>query len=260
MNEDIEKRFWADHLEAASRWCKEEADWLLELVDPAWGRPAVNSSKMTIVQVARRCGMAESSVWRVLHAKKTSVRAWWMVRWAVNRNVSGHATYEDWARDNGAQIRDLCINRFSGISEAAAKLDLPNNLWSITRGDYRTLKYYAGICLALGVAMPERRRNENVAIVGKLDDKLTSPPLWAVEIPRGLLAANMTTDHIRAWMLLESRPTPRSVAAALGLPTGYVATLLLDLERRGLVTGDNSKVDNIRKYRRVDFVRLEDVF
>lgn len=257
---DVGSMAWEEHYERGVQWCKEEAEWLLKLIDPHWGRPARNEARITISDVARRCGTSDLPVWRQLHSKKPTVRMWWLVRWAVNRNVSGHATYEDWSRDNGAQLRDLCVTRFGSVSGACAALDLPNSFWRITRGDHKSLKIYAACCLALGVAMPARKRNEKVELFGKLDDKLTSPPLWNIEIPRGLLSANMSTDHIQAWLLLPTRSTPRSIANALGLHAGYVSTLLLEMERRGIITGEGNSLDYIRRYRRNEVVPVSEQF
>lgn len=252
---------WLEHYENGAAWVEEERARISDSIDRVWGRPRMNGGKMTISDVARRVGCSDSTIGRFLRGKKPQVDTWWHIRWALGKQVSGHPTYSDWSHETGAQLRTLLVGRHGSIDGAIKDTGLPPGpMRRAANGSFSHLKVYSMLMHALGVQMPEWKRSETVGIQNRMDDKLASPPMWGIEIPRGLLQANMTTDHIRVWMVLDRRDTPRSVAALLCLPAGYVSTILFELERNGFVEGGDSKLDFHRKYRRVPFIPVAEAW
>ena len=228
-------------------------------IDKAITRPKANSftPAFTADFVAAKSGLGPTNLRHFLRGRGVTVEKWWAVRHALNRNVSGHYTYDDWAYEFGLKLRRLALGRFPSLDDAIEALDIrPSNLKLAIKGEFLDPVDLFALCHAFGVAMPEFRRIEEIDFLGHLDDGLTAPPLLEISIPRGLLRWSSTVDHIRIWLLLPKRNTPRALADAMGVPAGYVSHILLELERAGLVLGEDKHQDDFaRIYERVPMRR-----
>jgi hypothetical protein len=248
--EDEERR---ERYPLAHAWIASEVGRMRAAVEPNY-EAETSLLKITVVYLAKRTGLSEKSVRMTLKGRHLTVERWWTMRWAMNVNVSGHTCFEDYSYEFAHKLRRMIEGRFGTVNEAAKVLKLDNRqLVPMLRGRFTSMTYFVAYCYALGVEMPSWRRHESVDFLGHHDDQLTSPPLLEEPIPRGLLRAGMTTDHIRTWLVLPRRDTPRSAARLLGLPTGFVSGLLMEMERYGLVRGEKTKeADYSRRYERVE--------
>lgn len=222
-----------------------------ELVEPNYA--AETSTKLTVVHLAKRTGLSERSVQLALRGHHLTVERWWLLRWAMNMNASGHYCFEHYALEFSMKLRRLVEGRFGSATKACEALSLNMSQFGpMMRGQLRPMTYFVAYCDALGIAMPSWQRHESIDFLGHHDDRLTSPPTMEVAIPRGLLRAGMTTDHIRVWLVLPQRDTPRSIALRLGIPSGLALEILMELERDGYVVGEHgAKLDFSRRYQRL---------